>query len=200
MFYRQGSLSILESSCYINKSLHLARKYSRIRVSRYYQFRDERDFPRVKLEANCGLRYLQVHGAGRNSKKKFGKWKVFSLISWGKRWFLSIVYVSRTAKKLLVINSAFVIFPFVMKVFSEKRTKARCFYEIKERDLLLIASISCSTTRLYLPQVEAETQIKHIEEWRNLKRPSSEYQLIFQEKASFFNYGHRSWPFVVRLY
>ena len=134
------------------------------------------------------------------TQKKFGKWKLFSLISWGKRWFLSIIYVSRTAKKLLVINSAFVIFPFVMKVFSEKRTKARCFYEIKERDLLLIASISCQLLGFTCLRSRLKRKLnisKSEETWKDRQANTNWFS---KRKASFFNYGHRSWPFVVRLY
>jgi len=42
--------------CYINNSLHLARKYARIFVRGHYLFREANSFQRAKLEENCELR------------------------------------------------------------------------------------------------------------------------------------------------
>ena len=46
----------LAQGCYINNSLHLARKYAPIFVRGHCLFRDANSFPRAKLEGNCELR------------------------------------------------------------------------------------------------------------------------------------------------
>ena len=48
--------AVLKIGEYINNSLHLVRKYTRILVRGHYLFREANSFPRAQLEENCELR------------------------------------------------------------------------------------------------------------------------------------------------
>ena len=51
-----GMLNFISGMAYINNSLHLARKYTRIFVRGHYLFREANSFPRAQLEEKCELR------------------------------------------------------------------------------------------------------------------------------------------------
>ena len=71
-------LMLLFEHCYINNSLHLARKYTRIFVRGHYLFREANSFPRAKLEENCELRVYYP------SVLKIGEYpRIFPSFSWG---------------------------------------------------------------------------------------------------------------------
>ena len=66
---------------YINNSLHLARKYTRIFVRGHYLFREANSFPRAKLEENCELRGTD-NVQGQKSVHIFeAKWMLLCLLS-----------------------------------------------------------------------------------------------------------------------
>ena len=75
---------------YINNSLHLARKYTRIFVRGHYLFREANSFPRAKLEENCELRGTD-NVQGQISEHIFAaKLRLFCLLSIGfKNWGIS---------------------------------------------------------------------------------------------------------------
>ena len=75
---------------YINNSLHLARKYTRIFVRGHYLFREANSFPRAKLEEKCELRGTD-NVQGQISEHIFAaKLRLLCLLSIGfKNWGIS---------------------------------------------------------------------------------------------------------------